>query len=103
MLLSLFVCLFLLFFCSLVFSFHLESKKSLHVLSQLYTHLNQLRKVNCNKIGAYIYVGVTQCFDRPLMSLKVVMFSMSMLRNTNWPSVMTDPTLKFTKKMEMRG
>lgn len=33
MLLSLFFCLFLLFFCSLVFSFHLESKKGLHVLS----------------------------------------------------------------------
>ena len=70
---------------------------------QLFSHLNQLRKVNCNKIGACIYDGIMQCFDRPLMSLKVVTFSMSMLRSTNWPSVMTDPTSKFTKKMEMRG
>ena len=70
---------------------------------QLFSHLNQLRKVNCNKIGARIYVGIIQCFDRPLMSLKVVTFSMSMSRNTNWPSVMTDPTSKFTKKMETRG
>ena len=70
---------------------------------QLFSHLNQLRKVNCNKIGARIYVTIIQCFDRALMSLKVVTFSMSMLRSTNWPSVMTDPTSKFTKKMETRG
>ena len=61
------------------------------------------KSINCNKIGARIYVTIIQCFDRPLMSLKVVTFSMSMLRSTNWPSVMTDPTSKFTKKMEMRG
>ena len=71
--------------------------------SQLYTHLNQLRKVNSNKLGACIYDGIIQCFDRASMSLKVVTFSMNMLRSTNWPSVMTDPTSKFTKKMEMRG
>lgn len=73
------------------------------IKSPLHTHLNQLRKVNSNKLGACIYDGIIQCFDRALMSLKVVTFSMSMLRSTNWPSVMTDPTLKFTKKMEMRG
>lgn len=73
------------------------------IKSQIYTHLNQLQNVNCYKLAACIYVGIIQCFDRPLMSLKVVMFSMSMLRSTNWPSVMTDPTSKFTKKMEMTG
>ena len=73
------------------------------IKSPLHTHLNQLRKVNSNKLGACIYDGFSQCFDRALMSLKVVTFSMSMLRNTNWPSVMTDPTSKFTKKMETRG